>query len=195
MCDFIERGYSIVKDISQHVLDIASNSVRAKSKNINIRLEEKTKENQLIFFIEDDGSGIADEILKDIKNPFTTSRKLRNVGLGIPLLNDNCLLTGGSLNISSALGEGTKLTAIMGYDNIDRPPLGDMASTISGLISSNEKINIKYTHIYDEDSFSISTVELKDVLGEVSLNEIEIIKWLREYLKENEEELRGKTKK
>ncbi len=180
-----------MKDISMHVLDIASNCVRAKSKNVLIRLEENIKENKLIFYIEDDGCGIEKDFLADIKNPFTTSRTLRKVGLGIPLLNDNCVLTGGSLDIESKVGVGTKLRAVMGYDNIDRPPLGDMAMTISSIISSNEDIDIKYEYIYNDESFSVSTSELKAILGDVSLKEVEIVKWLRDYISENQEEIRA----
>ncbi len=174
-----------------HVLDISSNSVRANSDNIYIKVEENVKGNEFIFYIEDDGAGIPEDMLKDIKNPFTTTRTLRKVGLGIPLLNDNCLLSGGSLEMTSKVGVGTKLIAKMGYDNIDRPPLGDMASTICGLITSNENINVKYEHIYNDNKFEISTNEIKEILGDVPLNEIEIVRWLREYIGENIDEIKS----
>ncbi len=96
-----------------------------------------------------------------------------------------------SSSYTSISGQGTKITATMSYDHIDRPPIGDMASTIAMLISSNDQINIRYEHYYDEKSFDISTSDLKEVLGdEVPLTDIQVIKWLKNYLKENILELK-----
>ena len=185
------RPKIFMKDLSMHVLDIASNSVRAEAANVIITVSENVEGNQFIFRIEDDGKGIAPEMLKDIKNPFTTSRKLRKVGLGIPLLNDNCLLCDGYLDIKSEVGKGTTLEAMMKYDHIDRPPMGDMASTMCGLMTSNEAIEIKYIHEYGDESFDIATSEIKEALDGVPLTEIAVMKWLRSFIEENLQEIRG----
>lgn len=179
-----------MKELSMHVLDIASNSVRAEAKHITITINEDIKGNRFVFKIEDDGKGIPPEMLEQIRNPFTTSRKLRNVGLGIPLLNDNCLLCDGYLTITSVVGEGTVLESMMAYDHIDRPPMGDIASTMCGLISSNESIEIKYVHFYNGNEFDIATSEIKEALDDVALTEIPVIQWLRNFIKENIEEIK-----
>lgn len=178
-----------MKDLSMHVLDIASNSVRASATHIDITIEENLLANWWIFTIEDNGCGMSETMVASLKNPFTTSRKMRKVGLGIPLLSDNCNLTEGSLDISSKEGQGTSLVAKMRYNHIDRPPMGDMASTICNLITSNEDINIHYTHKVDDQEFEISTRELQDTLDGVPLTEIEVMQWLRNFLEENIEEL------
>ena len=117
---------------------------------------------------------------------------LRKVGLGIPLLNNNCIQCDGSLYIDSEVGKGTKLKAELSYNHIDRPPLGDIFTTIAGLITSNPNINIKYTHIIDEKEFSIATNDLKIILGdEVALSNVKIYGWLVEYLKSNILELKS----
>ena len=179
-----------MKELSMHVLDIATNSVRAQATEVTITVKEDLVNNQFIFKIVDNGKGIPEAMLQTIKNPFTTSRTLRKVGLGIPLLNDNCLLCEGSLNIQSEVGVGTTLTAIMVYDHIDRPPMGDMASSMCGLISSNEEIEIKYEHCYNQQCFDLTTSEIKDALDGVSLTEIAVVQWLRGFIEENLEEIR-----
>jgi len=79
----------------------------------------------------------------------------------------------------------------MFYDHIDRPPLGDIVSTIVGLITSNEEIEISYTHWYNNQSFEFSTSEIKEVLGDMSLADIRIYRWMMDFVKENLEEIKN----
>lgn len=179
-----------MRELSLHILDIAQNSVRADSKNVLIEIKELINNNIFEFAIIDDGSGIPNEILKDIRNPFTTTRKTRKVGLGIPLLDSTCRECEGELIINSS-NKGTTLKAIMKYTHIDRPPLGDITSTIVNLITSNPKINIKYIHFYNNNFFEISTNYLLQVLEDDSLlSDFSIIKWLKEFIFSNLEEIR-----
>ena len=180
-----------MKELSMHILDIAQNSVRAKASNIIIIVKELVKDNIFEFSIQDNGKGIPEELLKDIRNPFTTSRTMRRVGLGIPLLDNTCNICNGKLYIKSLINQGTYILAKMDYNHIDRPPIGDLGSTIATFISSNNDINIEYNHYYNDKSFSITTKELKDILGDVPLTNIDVIKWLVEFLKENIEELKS----
>lgn len=178
-----------MKELSLHILDIAQNSVRAESNNIKIIVIEDIKNNIFSFSIDDDGKGIDDKILETIRNPFTTTRKTRNVGLGIPLLDSTCKSCNGMLVIKKKK-RGTYIKAEMEMNHIDRPPLGDIVSTISGLMISNEKINIIYEHFFNNDSFEISTNEIKSVLDTVPINDLSVVKWLKSFLKENLENLR-----
>lgn len=179
-----------MKEISMHILDIATNSVRADATEVTITVKEDIVNNEFVFNIHDNGKGIAPDMLAEIKNPFTTSRTFRKVGLGIPLLNDNCLLCDGYLTIESEVGVGTHLKSMMVYDHIDRPPMGDMASTICGLISSNESIEIKYYHWYNDQCFDLATSEIKEALDGVSMSEVSVQRWLRSFIEENLEEIR-----
>lgn len=180
----------MMKELSMHVLDIATNSVRAEASKVTITLKEDLKNNAFTFEISDDGKGIAPEMLATIKDPFTTTRTLRKVGLGIPLLNDSCLLCGGHLDIVSTVGEGTRLLAMMTYDHIDRPPMGDIAATMSGLFGSNEHIEIQYYHWYNDRCFDLATSEIKEALGDVSMAEVAVQQWLRNFIEENLEAIR-----
>lgn len=179
-----------MRELSMHILDIAMNSVRANASEIQIKVHEQVNQNLFQFIIEDNGPGIPDEIFKTIKDPFTTSRTMRKVGLGIPLLNDTCLLCHGTLEIKTECGVGTIVDAKMDYDHIDRPPLGDIVSTIVGLVTSNATKNIHYEHTYNEQAFEFQTKELQEVLGEVPLTDLSVYKWIKDFIKENLEEIR-----
>lgn len=174
-----------MKELAYHILDIANNSIRGEANNLWIVIDENKKENRLTCTIEDDGKGIKKEVLEKIKDPFTTSRTMRKVGLGIPFLNDTCLRCNGGLTIESKVHVGTKVTAWMENNNIDRPPLGNIASTITTLLTSEPVIHITYTHKVNQKSFSLSTQQLQEILGEVPLNQVEVVLWIKEYIKEN----------
>ena len=98
-----------MKELSLHVLDIARNSIRAEATKIGILIEENLEDNKLIISVEDNGKGMDDETLKKIENPFYTSRDVRNVGLGIPLLKAAVERCNGSIKIQSEKGVGTRL--------------------------------------------------------------------------------------
>ncbi len=174
-----------MKELSYHILDIANNSIRANATNITINVSEDLEKDTLELTIIDNGKGIPPQILKEIKNPFVTSRTTRKVGLGIPLLNDTCQNCNGRLTIDSELGKGTCLKATMELSHIDRPPMGNLVSTILTLLISHETIQIQFSYTVDNQSFSLSTQMLKDILGDIPLSTPEISQWIREYLSEN----------
>jgi hypothetical protein len=69
-------------------------------------------------------------------------------------------------------------------------PIGDMNETIVLLITCNPKIDFVYTHEKDSRSFTLDTRKVREILGEdVPLSEPDVAAWLRDWLKENENEL------
>ena len=181
----------MMKELALHVLDIAENSVRGEASHIGITITEDRRNNRFAMEIDDDGKGISPEILNTIKDPFTTTRPMRKVGLGIPFLDDTCRLCNGHLDLKSTVGLGTRLSAEMEYDHIDRPPLGDMAATLMVLMSSHPDIAFTYRHIVDDVEFSepsefeISSGDLEDILDGVPLTTPKVYKWVKTYLEEN----------
>lgn len=182
----------MMRDFSMHILDIAQNSIVAEAKNIVIEINENPNENVFSFTITDDGKGMSEQFLENVKNPFTTSRTTRKVGLGIPMLSQTCTVCGGDLLIKSVLGDGTELYAYMEYDNIDRPPIGDIISTMHVLIVTTYGVDIRYIHKFNEKTFCIDTKEIKEALGEdVNFTEPLIMQWIHDNIKEGLEEIKS----
>ncbi len=187
----------MMKELSLHILDITENSIRGGGTEITINVTEDIPGNLFIMEIIDNGRGIVPDILESIKNPFTTTRTHRNVGMGIPFLNDTCLQCGGSLDIESSPDTGTRVTATMEHNNIDRPPLGDISLTLVNMFASYPDINFTYNHTYkgagadEAEEFSISTKELNEILEGVPLSNPDVYAWVRDYIKENIGELYG----
>ena len=113
-----------MKELSLNILDISQNSLKAGAKNVSIILDEASKENTLIMTITDDGCGMSEEMVRNVTDPFCTSRKTRKVGLGIPLLKLAAEQTGGYIEISSKHeglypdSHGTTVVAVFVTDSV-----------------------------------------------------------------------------
>lgn len=175
-----------MKELSLHILDIIQNSIVAGATLIELDLTEDTRADVLSFTVKDNGKGMSSEMTQKVIDPFTTGRTTRKVGLGIPLLKAAAESAGGGIELSSHIGEGTVISARFGYSNIDRQPLGDMAETMLGIITSHIDIDFVYRHRFNDREYSTDTRRIKEILGGVSLDRPEVMLWLSEYLKENE---------
>ncbi len=175
-----------MKELSLHILDIMQNSIVAGATLVELDLTEDREEDVLSFSITDNGCGMSEEMVEAVVNPFTTSRTTRKVGLGIPLLKAAAEQTGGGITLSSKIGEGTVITASFGYGHIDRQPLGNMAETMLGLITSYETVDFVYRHRVDTEEYALDTREMRQMLGGVPFTEPQVMLWLSEFLKENE---------
>ena len=178
-----------MKEISLHILDILQNSIAANATLVELYIEENIKKDIFMFYVKDNGKGMDEEFLKNVTSPFTTKRKTRKVGLGIPLLKLAAEKTGGELKIESEVGKGTKTEAVFKYSSIDRQPLGNIADTFYTVVESYLDVEFLYTHIVNNEKFVFDTREIKKILNGVSLNEPEVSSWISEYLKEGEENL------
>lgn len=179
-----------MKELSEHILDIAQNSVTAGAAHLTITLTEDGS--KLTVVIGDDGCGMSPELLTSVLDPFTTTRTTRKVGLGLPLYRMSAEMTGGSLSITSTPGQGTTVTAEFYTDHLDCPPLGNLPQVIALLIQGNPNMEIAYQHITAKGRSELLTAELRQALGEdISLAEPEIFLWIQDYLKEQEAQLEG----
>ena len=178
-----------MRELSLNVLDIAQNSVRAEASLIKIELLESTKKNELEISVSDDGKGMNEEQLQNVRDPFFTTRTTRKVGMGIPLFRMAAEMTGGSFSIESTVGKGTRTTAFFRTDHLDFIPIGDMCSTMVTLITMNLHIDFIYVRELDGKTFTLDTRQLKEILGDVPLNEPSITAWLRDYINENTKQL------
>lgn len=173
-----------MKELSLHILDIAKNSVKARASEIEITVTEDEEKNRLTISIADNGCGMSEEFLKTVKDPFSTTRTTRKVGLGIPLFEAASLQAGGDFDITSKEGVGTTTTASFELSHIDRAPLGDMAGTMVTLISGSPEIDFLYRHTKNGREFILDTRELKSILAGVPLDTPEVCLWIDGYIKE-----------
>lgn len=178
-----------MKELSLHILDILQNSTAANSSLVELIINEDTSKDIFEFQVIDNGKGMDEEFLKNVVSPFTTKRKTRKVGLGIPLLKMAAENADGGIDIKSKVGEGTTIKATFRHSHIDRQPLGNIVDTVFTVMTSYTDIDFVYTHIVNGETFTVDTRQLKEVLGDVPLNQQSVMMWLLEYLREGEENL------
>ena len=181
----INGGNKKMKDLSLHVLDIVQNSVRAEADFIEFGITESDRDDKLEIFVNDNGCGMTKEMIEKVTDPFVTTRTTRKVGLGLPLLKQNAERCGGYLTLESEVGVGTQLYTVFEKNNIDRPPLGDMISTIMTLIICNPEIDFFYKHKTDEGEYFFDTREIKEILEGIPFSNPEVSSYLKEMLREN----------
>lgn len=175
-----------MQEISLNILDIAQNSVKAKASLITISVEENTQTHKMTCVIEDNGYGMNEEQVASVTNPFFTTRTTRKVGLGVPFFKMTAEMTGGSFNIKSEVGVGTTVTANYNTDHIDMLPMGDINSTIISLISVNPDIDFVYKQKLDDKEFTMDTREFKKVLEDVPINSPDVLVFIKDYIKDNQ---------
>ena len=179
-----------MKDLSMHIMDILQNSTRAKANNITLEVLENHDADTLTLVFKDDGCGMSAETVEKVTNPFFTTRTTRKVGLGLPLLKQNTEQTGGSMKIDSEVGVGTTVTAVFGLTHLDRPPMGDLAGTMVLTIAAHPEIHfiLHFQRIKDgkeETDYVLDTDELYEALDGVSMQEPEVMAYIKEMVEEN----------
>jgi hypothetical protein len=180
-----------VQDLSLHILDIAENSLAAGARRIEIRIAEDLSADRMMVEITDDGCGMDEEMAQKALDPFFTTKTVRRVGLGLPLLAEACRMTGGELCLQSCPGKGTTVRATFQGSHIDRKPVGPMADTLVTLIIGHPEVDLIYEHRKDGRAFSLDTREIKADLGEIPLNAPEVVPTLRALIQTGLDELEG----
>ena len=175
-----------MKDLSLNLLDIAENSVKAEATLTQLLLTPEG--DTLTFQVVDDGRGMTEEILRGVTDPFYTTRTTRKVGLGLPLLRMAAEQTGGTMEVQSRHRDahpdnhGTVVTAVFHTDHIDCPPVGDVVATVTTLIQGHPDTDFYFRHAFGDTEVELDTRQLREILGEVSLAEYEVLQWISGFL-------------
>ncbi|MDR5657876.1 ATP-binding protein [Serpentinicella sp. ANB-PHB4] len=174
-----------MKELSLHILDIIQNAIAAEAVEVHIEINEDLSKDLLEIIVSDNGFGMDEEFVRNVTDPFTTTRKTRKVGLGIPLFKASALQCDGDFKIKSKLGQGTTVHAMFKHSHIDRPPIGKITDTIITCILSNDNIDFKYIHRYNQNHFIFNTKQIKSYLDGVSISDYAVINWMKDYIEEN----------
>ncbi len=174
----------MMRDLSMHVLDIAQNSIQAGASLVTLTFQVDQQQ-WLTLSIEDDGCGMAPEFLRQVTDPFTTTRTTRNVGLGIPMLKQSAEISGGSFTIQSEAGQGTTLIATFDLEHIDCLPMGEMCDTLFSLIVLHpNQPDFVFEATSTTCTASFDTRQVRKAVPGVPLNQPDVAQWIRESIQE-----------
>lgn len=178
-----------MRELSLHVLDVIQNAIEAGASKIEVRIEEDLERDWMTIEVADDGRGMSQEWVEKVLNPFTTTRKTRHVGLGLPLFAEAARRCGGDLSIQSKPGKGTRIKATFRHSHIDRAPLGDISAALLAVLLSESPVDLEYLHKVGTHEFQFSSLEIRKELDDIPLTHPKVRSWLSQTLCEGEASL------
>lgn len=154
----------MVEDLCMHIADLLENSLRAGAERVELKLSRER--GTLRLEVEDDGAGMDGELLRRAADPFfTTKGHGKGIGLGLPLFLQTVEELGGTLEVSTRPGGGTRVRAEIPWHHPDRPPLGDLAETVVPIILTSPGVEFRIVLEGNGERIEIDTERLKEELG------------------------------
>lgn len=101
--------------LRQILYNLLINAIEASYSNTEVSILVKDEGANIVLTITDHGHGIPDEIRDHIFEPFTTSKKggQKGLGLGLPITQKIINELGGSISFESTTGQGTVFTVTL----------------------------------------------------------------------------------
>lgn len=190
-----------MRELALHILDVVENAIMAGAKHIALSVVEDVDADILTITVQDDGRGMDAETMRQVRDPFFTTRTTRHVGLGIPLFAAAAERCAGHLEIESAPGQGATVTAAFQHSHIDRAPLGDMPGTLMGIlmrapergIEHSQGFDLHYLHRLNKRTFEFDTADIRAELGDLPFSYPDVREWLYEFVTEGEQGIKHDT--
>ena len=97
-------------DLREAIINMIFNSVDAMPQGGKIHIATYTKNESIYLELSDNGTGMTEETKNRIFDPFFTTKGIDHSGLGMSMLYGTIKRHNGSIDIKTALGEGTTFT-------------------------------------------------------------------------------------
>ena len=181
--------------LCDYMLEIVQNAVESGADSIAARCEQMP--GSCRFVVEDNGRGMSKDELRACLDPFCTDPAKhagRRVGLGLSFLSQLLEETGGTLNLHSEPGRGTRVEANFDLEHVDTPPPGDFAEWLVAAMSFEGEYDLKVEHAARScaaepwQAYALTRAELREALGD--LGDIAALLALRRFARQQEARLR-----
>ena len=174
--------------IADVIADTAQNSIEAGASRVEVALVEDGV--TVSVRIADNGKGMDEATQRRAFNPFYTEpgkHDKRKIGMGLPFVKQTCDACGGTVTLESEKGVGTTLVCTFQADNIDLPPMGNLASAALSLFTFDGDFELVFRHRRGGEEYEISRSELKEAVG--GFDSVEGLSLSREFLESQESSL------
>ena len=178
-------------ELSLHILDLAQNSLRADADTVSISVDIDTKSDSLCITVSDNGKGMSDIQLKNVFDPFYTTKKDKKTGFGLAFLKSAAQLADGDCTVISKKDIGTSVKAYFSLSHPNRMPLGDMSKTFICLVTIYPDREFKYELCCDGVSFTSDTAEIRKIIKDIPINTPEVLDFIKKTIHENTEKAVG----
>jgi PAS domain S-box-containing protein len=148
--------------LKQILINLLTNAVKFTPDGGHISLDVYTNadRDRIMFAVKDTGIGIADQDLKKLFTPFTQldsslSRQYAGTGLGLALVQKLTDLQGGSVEVESETGKGSRFTIILPFNRAED-------ELIAQGVASRSKMESKLTAITHTDPRPVTVLLAED---------------------------------
>jgi signal transduction histidine kinase len=124
-----ERFVGDSRRLKEAFLNLIANAIEATPPRGRVTVEISKREDTVLVRVRDTGTGMAPEVLARVGSPFFTTRE-RGTGLGVLLARSTVAQHGGTLEYTSAPGEGTVATCTL--PAVQQGRVGDGARIAGG---------------------------------------------------------------
>ena len=154
----------MLEEIAQDILDVGMNASTAGATRTVVRLTENAHTDRLTVLIADNGKGMSPDLRRRVLDGFTTTKtgSGKPLGLGIAMLREATELCEGRFHLFSREGEGTIVAARMQRSHIDRPPLGDIAGSITALCCAGGEADVDFEYRVGRKAFRFDSRQVLD---------------------------------
>jgi cell cycle sensor histidine kinase DivJ len=119
----------------QILINLLSNAMKFTNRGGRVTVSAKTQGNVMLVIFEDTGVGISPDDLRKVGQPFfqargTYDRRHDGTGLGVSIVQGLVMLHGGTVDIASRLGEGTRVTVRLPVDCEAARPSREKSSNV-----------------------------------------------------------------
>ena len=113
--------------------------------SVSLRQMDEGKRNNYLFVVEDTGSGMSDEFLPKLFDPYEReirfgAKTVMGTGLGMPIVKNLVARMGGQITVSSTLGEGTTFSVTLPFDVGESPQSAQAEETKNQIQLEGRKI-------------------------------------------------------
>jgi anti-sigma regulatory factor (Ser/Thr protein kinase) len=172
--------------LAELLTDLFQNAVAAGSSRIDVRWHER--DSRLSVSVEDNGKGMSAEQRTRAINPFYSDgvkHPGRKVGLGLPFLVQTVSGVGGSYELVSEPGRGTKVAFEVPADHLDLPPTGDLVTTFTLALTCEGPDEVEVDRVRDGARYTIRRTELAEIFEDLAT--VESLQLITEYVRSQEE--------
>lgn len=170
------------------LMDIVQNAFESGA--AEVRVEVARRGSRWEAEVRDDGCGMDEATLRKALDPFWTDGRKhpgRKVGLGLPFVRQAAEQCGGAFGIESAPGRGTVVRFGFDLSNVDAPPTGDMAGTLSALMAWPGEREVAVRREEDGRTYEVRRTELAEALD--GLEGAGSLALMKEFFSSNEREI------
>ncbi|UCC48640.1 MAG: GHKL domain-containing protein, partial [Gemmatimonadota bacterium] len=102
--------------LKQVVVNLAVNAVQAMPGGGTLTVVVRSDESSVVIEVQDTGIGMTKEVMGQIFNPFFTTKDVgEGTGLGLCVVHGIVASHGGTIDVESEVGEGSKFTVRLPY--------------------------------------------------------------------------------